>query len=77
MHPRNPYSKWTDFKKYLPHIKEFYKNGSIDYQNPHALQSLVKAQFLVDFGLNVDLGNVDSLCPRLPNRLNYVYLKLG
>ena len=77
MHPRNPYAKWTDFKRYLPHIEEFFHDGTIDYKNPVALQSLVKAQFLVDFGLKIDLGDLDSLCPRLPNRLNYIYLKFG
>ena len=73
MHPNNIYRSRIDFKRYLPHIEKYLIDGTIDFSDLEALSCLVKAQFLVDFGLKMEFSG-DSLIPRLPNRLNYMHL---
>ncbi|KAG9288519.1 hypothetical protein G9A89_015725 [Geosiphon pyriformis] len=81
MHPRNRYkNKPPDFSvlayKYIsfhPYV-QYKKNGKayIDFKNPKALRELTYCLLRDDFHLELDMPP-DTLCPMIPNRLNYIH----
>ncbi|KND00386.1 hypothetical protein, variant [Spizellomyces punctatus DAOM BR117] len=81
MHERNPYSDRPDFgalaEKYQhlrPYIrKNKYGQSTIDFKDPKAVRELTYALLWVDFGLRLEIP-LDTLCPPVPNRLDYVLL---
>jgi 23S rRNA (adenine1618-N6)-methyltransferase len=56
-----------------PELKEFWNesDGTLDLRRQTAIHALTKAQLKNHFGLQIELSN-RHLCPRLPNRLDYV-----
>ena len=79
LHELNPYNQRTvDFVKLASKYPEtfgkfFAKNGSqsFDWQDASALRCLTETLLNDDFGLDVVL-HPSRLCPKLPNRLNYL-----
>ncbi|KAI8319012.1 S-adenosyl-L-methionine dependent methyltransferase, partial [Martensiomyces pterosporus] len=62
-------SQCPDLSKYL--IAQSPTRSTIDFRDPAAVRSLNRALLKAFFGLTVHLPS-DSLCPSVPNRLNYV-----
>ncbi|KAJ3183995.1 hypothetical protein HDU85_001846 [Gaertneriomyces sp. JEL0708] len=81
MHERNPYKTPPDFEllavkhpSLQPYIRKTkYGKGTLDFKNRKALRELTYALLWVDFQLRVEFP-LDSLCPPVPNRLDYVLL---
>ncbi|KAK4520750.1 uncharacterized protein ATC70_006630 [Mucor velutinosus] len=79
MHPRNIYNKEPDFgilakefASFRPFVKQTGSGRSyIDFKNPDANRQLCKCLLKKDFELDVDFP-LDTLCPAVPNRLNYI-----
>ncbi|KAF8359872.1 mett-10 [Pristionchus pacificus] len=79
MHERNPYARPPDFARLCaahadlrPHCK-LVANGKVhlDFADDAAVRALTRALLKQDFALDVDLPS-GSLCPRVPQRLNYL-----
>ncbi|KAI8915268.1 hypothetical protein DFJ77DRAFT_361752 [Powellomyces hirtus] len=79
MHERNPYSDRPDFVQLAaqyehlrPHVRTNRAGWpGIDFRDPKALRELTCALLWVGFGLRLEIP-LDSLCPPVPNRLDYV-----
>ncbi|CAO3568482.1 unnamed protein product [Mortierella alpina] len=83
MHPSNPYSNTRpDFVKLselYPTLRPFVTvkgsgssaRGVIDFHDPLALRELTYCLLKKDFSIELDIP-LDSLCPTIPNRLNYI-----
>ncbi|KAK9473330.1 uncharacterized protein V1510DRAFT_392559 [Dipodascopsis tothii] len=75
MHPRNPYAHAApDFRRLAaadPVLARLAPDGAVDFDDPAAVCALTAALLRADFGLDVVLDPA-RLCPRVPNRLNYV-----
>ncbi|KAF9951086.1 hypothetical protein BGZ70_001127 [Mortierella alpina] len=83
MHPSNPYSNTRpDFVKLselYPTLRPFVTvkgsgasaRGVIDFHDPLALRELTYCLLKKDFSIELDIP-LDSLCPAVPNRLNYI-----
>ncbi|TPX61035.1 hypothetical protein PhCBS80983_g01378 [Powellomyces hirtus] len=79
MHERNPYSDRPDFVQLAaqyehlrPHVRTNRAGWpAIDFRDPKALRELTCALLWVGFGLRLEIP-LDSLCPPVPNRLDYV-----
>ncbi|KAK9447093.1 uncharacterized protein V1518DRAFT_422192 [Limtongia smithiae] len=76
MHRQNPYKDRTiDFRAladFYPPLKEHLdEGGSIKFTDHAAVCSLTQALLARDFKLEVELS-AEHLCPRVPNRLNYI-----
>ncbi|KAG0254705.1 hypothetical protein DFQ27_006709 [Actinomortierella ambigua] len=52
-------------------ISKYAGRGGIDFKNPKALRELTYCLLRKDFGVEVEFP-LDSLCPTIPNRVNYV-----
>ncbi|CAI2173816.1 17699_t:CDS:10 [Funneliformis geosporum] len=81
MHPRNRYKdKPPDFSVLAFKYSSFYpfvhysKEGKpyIDYKNPEAVRELTYCLLRDDFNLVLDIP-LDTLCPPIPSRLNYIH----
>ncbi|GMR44496.1 hypothetical protein PMAYCL1PPCAC_14691 [Pristionchus mayeri] len=79
MHERNPYGRPPDFARLCavhaelrPHCK-LIANGKVhlDFTDDAAVRALTRALLKEDFALDVELPS-GSLCPRVPQRLNYL-----
>ncbi|GMS90843.1 hypothetical protein PENTCL1PPCAC_13018, partial [Pristionchus entomophagus] len=79
MHARNSYARPPDFARLAatyadlrPHCR-LISNGKVhlDFSDDGAVRALTRALLREDFGLDVDLP-AGSLCPRIPQRLNYL-----
>ncbi|CAG8509194.1 1874_t:CDS:10 [Acaulospora morrowiae] len=81
MHPRNKYKsnppdfaalafKYSSFYPYVHYTKE--GKPYIDFKNPEAVRELTYCLLRNDFNLVLEIP-LDSLCPPIPNRLNYVH----
>ncbi|KAI9260806.1 hypothetical protein BY458DRAFT_439889 [Sporodiniella umbellata] len=79
MHPKNIYNEEPDFKQLadmFSSFKAFVKEGSnkrcyIDFKNPLAVKELCICLMKKDFNIELDFP-LDTLCPTVPNRLNYI-----
>ncbi|KAI8327308.1 hypothetical protein EDC96DRAFT_587976 [Choanephora cucurbitarum] len=79
MHPKNIYNKEPDFgqlAKEFPSFKPYVQTDSkgryyIDFKNALAVKELCVCLLKKDFHLQVDFP-LDTLCPTIPNRLNYI-----
>lgn len=77
MHPRNQYLKnKPDFRRLAqqhPRLMKYFKKskGSIDFKDPNAIRELTYALLSKDFGLKLEIP-LDSLCPPIPSRLDYI-----
>ncbi|KAF9177186.1 Methyltransferase-like protein 16 [Haplosporangium sp. Z 767] len=86
MHPSNPYyNNKPDFialAELYPSLKPFLifktekscgsvSQATINFQDPVALRELTYCLLKRDFSIQLDIP-LDSLCPPLPNRLNYI-----
>ncbi|KAF9114477.1 Methyltransferase-like protein 16 [Mortierella sp. AM989] len=83
MHPSNPYyNNSPDFvalAELYPSLKPYVtivtsgpkKWGKIDFRDPVALRELTYCLLRKDFSLELDIP-IDSLCPAIPNRVNYI-----
>ncbi|KAF9902450.1 hypothetical protein EC991_004867 [Linnemannia zychae] len=81
MHPNNPYfNNPPDFvalAELYPSLSPFVTRkgtaaiGIINFQNPIALRELTYCLLRKDFSIDLDIP-IDSLCPPIPNRLNYI-----
>ncbi|KAF9575537.1 hypothetical protein EC968_002798 [Mortierella alpina] len=83
MHPSNPYSNtrpdFVELSERFPTLRPFVTvkgsgasaRGVIDFHNPLALRELTYCLLKKDFSIELDIP-LDSLCPTVPNRLNYI-----
>ncbi|KAI8643636.1 hypothetical protein BD408DRAFT_385291 [Parasitella parasitica] len=79
MHPRNIYKTEPDFaalaKDYAsfnPFVKQTeYGRSYIDFKDAQANRELCKCLLKRDFNISIDFP-LDTLCPAVPNRLNYI-----
>ncbi|KAI8978907.1 hypothetical protein BDB01DRAFT_852136 [Pilobolus umbonatus] len=79
MHPRNIYRTEPDFKalankyeSFKPFVKEDRRGRSyIQYKDASAVRELTRCLLKDDFNIDIDFP-LDSLCPAVPNRLNYL-----
>ncbi|GMT21018.1 hypothetical protein PFISCL1PPCAC_29004, partial [Pristionchus fissidentatus] len=79
MHERNPYARPPDFAALCASHAELRRyctlvaNGKVvvDFSDDAAVRALTRALLKHDFGLDVELPQ-GSLCPRVPQRLNYL-----
>ncbi|KAI9010990.1 hypothetical protein CLU79DRAFT_446415 [Phycomyces nitens] len=79
MHPRNRYKNnppdfiqlARDCLELRPFVHGLESRPFIDFKDPRAVRALSIALLEHDFGLEVDFP-LDSLCPTVPNRLNYI-----
>ncbi|KAI8816953.1 ribosomal RNA large subunit methyltransferase F-like protein, partial [Fimicolochytrium jonesii] len=81
MHDRNPYVQKPDFRtlaqKY-PNLSPYIvttKTGTpaLDFTDPRAQRELTCALLWVDFGIRLEIP-LDTLCPPVPNRLDYILM---
>ncbi|RHZ86445.1 hypothetical protein Glove_51g70 [Diversispora epigaea] len=81
MHSRNRYRnnppdfavlafKYSSFYPYVKYTKE--GKPYIDFKNPEAVRELTYCLLRNDFNLILEIP-LDSLCPPIPNRLNYIH----
>ncbi|KAI8885015.1 S-adenosyl-L-methionine dependent methyltransferase [Backusella circina FSU 941] len=79
MHPRNVYNVQPDFEKLAKEFPDFSElvttEGSdrvyVDFKNPLVVKALCQCLMKHDFNIDIDFP-MDSLCPAVPNRLNYI-----
>ncbi|KAG2234614.1 hypothetical protein INT48_003422 [Thamnidium elegans] len=79
MHPRSVFNKEPDFSILAEHYDSFKpfiskgKNGRahIDFKDPEAVKELTICLMKEYFDISIDFP-LDSLCPTVPNRLNYI-----
>ncbi|KAI8970275.1 hypothetical protein BDF20DRAFT_916102 [Mycotypha africana] len=79
MHSRNIYIVEPDFKKlaeefeaFKPFVKTTSQGRSfIDFKDPKAVKQLCVCLMRKDFNIDIDFP-LDTLCPAVPNRLNYI-----
>ncbi|RIA92013.1 hypothetical protein C1645_821261 [Glomus cerebriforme] len=81
MHPRNRYKdkspdfsilafKYSSFYPFVQYSKE--GKSYIDYKDPEAVRELTYCLLRDDFNLVLDIP-LDTLCPPIPSRLNYIH----
>ncbi|KAF0386743.1 S-adenosyl-L-methionine dependent methyltransferase [Gigaspora margarita] len=81
MHPRNRYRnsppdfavlafKYSSFYPFVHYTKE--GKPYIDFKNPEAVRELTYCLLRNDFNLTLNIP-LDTLCPPIPNRLNYIH----
>ncbi|KAK9453160.1 hypothetical protein V1511DRAFT_505806 [Dipodascopsis uninucleata] len=76
MHPRNRYyNKYIDFHELSDEFSELRPflndHNCIDFKDTNAVCALTKAILKRDFDISITL-DPNRLCPRIPNRLNYL-----
>ncbi|KAI7818053.1 hypothetical protein BC939DRAFT_464205 [Gamsiella multidivaricata] len=83
MHPSNPYRDnppdFAALAELYPSLKPFVTikttgsktQGTINFRDPMALRELTYCLLRRDFSIELDIP-IDSLCPAVPNRVNYV-----
>ncbi|GAA5804994.1 hypothetical protein HPULCUR_010507 [Helicostylum pulchrum] len=79
MHPRSVFNKEPDFNILAEHYDSFKPfvtkgrngRGYIDFKDPAAIKELTVCLMKEYFDIIIDFP-LDSLCPTVPNRLNYI-----
>ncbi|KAI1318164.1 Methyltransferase-like protein 16 [Mortierella claussenii] len=83
MHPNNPYCNnnpdFAALAEQYPSLKPYVTittigskpRGSINFKDPLALRQLTYCLLRKDFSIELDIP-IDSLCPAVPNRVNYI-----
>ncbi|KAI8597662.1 hypothetical protein EDD21DRAFT_384851 [Dissophora ornata] len=83
MHPSNPYysnppdfvalaEQYPSFKPYVTAKTTGSKvRGAINFRDPEALRELTYCLLRKDFSIELDIP-IGSLCPAVPNRVNYI-----
>ncbi|KAH6574997.1 hypothetical protein BASA50_010664 [Batrachochytrium salamandrivorans] len=78
MHPRSPFNQRPDFGDVAerhPRLKRYLrktKSGwAIEFSDPKAMRELTCALLSIYFGILLEIP-LDSLCPPVPNRLDYI-----
>ncbi|ORZ09676.1 ribosomal RNA large subunit methyltransferase F-like protein [Lobosporangium transversale] len=83
MHPNNPYhnnppdfvtlaEQYPSLRPYVVlNIKGDRTRGSLNFRDPMALRELTYCLLHRDFSIKLDIP-INSLCPAIPNRVNYI-----